>query len=432
MKRLALLASLLLFIGCGGDEAKPSSDMASGADMTDDMLTAPDASPDLDESPDAAPDLSEDDMVVEDMGPGQITLPPEPWDIRARGPYSIGYRADEITYDAAPEGQPRTIKVVVWYPSTQVHGNAIARYMKVLRRPGIWIDVPIVADGKMPVLVFSHGNNSIGEQNYFMAEHFASHGWLVIAPYHTNNTIYDNEGSINFKVAPYRPQDITATIDWLLERPADDFLHDRADADRIALSGHSFGGFTTLASAGATFAVDTIVEQCDAGTIEDTRYCTIFPTMDSIDLFRQGFVDPRLKVAIPQAPAGASVYREGLANLRIPTLMFTGGMDRSLPDATEGDPIWAGLPELGHSVRVDLPAGGHFTFSNMCDILPKTELTYDDGCGPEFLDTAIAYDIINTYSMAFARRYMFDDHSHDALLAGQESTWGDALIHSNK
>ena len=134
-------------------------------------------------------------MTVEDMGPEQITLPPKPWDIRARGPYSIGYRADSITYDAAPEDQPRTLKVVVWYPSLQVNGNRIARYMNVVRRLGIWLDVPIVAEGKMPVLVFSHGNNSIGEQNYFMAEYFASHGWVVVAPNHTHNTVSDTPGA---------------------------------------------------------------------------------------------------------------------------------------------------------------------------------------------------------------------------------------------
>lgn len=420
---LALLAALALS-ACTEDTPADDKRQDLGADL-DLADMAEDSAPDQDDPEDMATDQDVD------TGPSQISLPPEPWDIRAAGPYTIGFRVDSITYDAKPDAQPRTLKVVVWFPSMQTRGTRRAKYLGAINRPGIWTDVPVKDGAPMPVLVFSHGNGSLGEQNYFMAERFASHGWIVIAPYHTHNTIYDNEGSINFKVAPFRPQDISATIDWLLNRPEGDALGGRADADKIALSGHSFGGFTTLASAGATFAVDAIIAACDAGTI-DSRYCTIFPNMESIQLFRDGFLDARIKVAIPQAPAGASVYREGLANLRIPTLLFTGGMDRSLPNESEGDPIWAGLPALGHSVRIDLPTGGHFTFSNMCDIIPNAPLTRDDGCGPNFLPPAIAYDIINTYSMAFARRYLLDDRSHDDLLEGRINPFGDNIIHSSK
>lgn len=423
---LALLASLCL-IGCGEES---SQDPGGGpADAAPDL-----AAPDLD-SPDAGADMEQadqpDDMPQQDMGPAQITLPPEPWDIRAKGPYTVGFRTESLTYKAAPEDNDRTIKLVMWFPSTQATGLRRAKYLGAINRPGVWTDVPPAAGGAMPVLVFSHGNGSLGEQNYFMAEHFARHGWLVIAPYHTNNTIYDNEGSINFRVAPYRPQDISATIDWLLERPAQDPLHKRADADKIALSGHSFGGFTTLATTGATFAVDPIIAACEAGSI-DSRYCTIFPTPESVQLFRDGFVDPRIKVGIPQTPAGASVFLEGLAQVRIPTLLLTGGRDQSLPNDEEGDPIWAGLPALGHNIRVDLPNAGHFTFSNMCDIVPNASLVRDDGCGPDFLPVETAYDIINTYSMAFLRRHLLGDRSHDDLLDGRTNHWGDAIIFSSK
>ena len=158
----------------------------------------------------------------------------------------------------------------------------------------------------MPVMVFSHGNSSLAEQSYYLTEYFASHGWVVIAPNHTHNTVSDSPGAINYHSALTRPQDITAVLDWLDAVPQDHFLHGRT-TDQIVLSGHSFGGYTTLASAGATFAVDSLIERCERQEI-DARLCEVFSA--------EADLRPRLQRPTRQARHLAHPGRRGLLSRR--------------------------------------------------------------------------------------------------------------------
>ena len=47
-----------------------------------------------------------------------------------------------------------------------------------------------------------------------------------------------------------RPQDVSALLDWLYARPADDPLRGRLNDD-VALAGHSYGGWNVFATVGA-------------------------------------------------------------------------------------------------------------------------------------------------------------------------------------
>jgi predicted dienelactone hydrolase len=242
----------------------------------------------------------------------------------------------------------------------------------------------------------------------------------VVAPYHTGNTIFDDQGGINLRSGPIRPQDITATLDEMYSLPEDDPLAGKI-SDDVVMTGHSFGGFTTLASAGADFAVESMIDLC-AGNQAPTE-CDLLERDGVEDLFREGFLDDRIDVAIPQAPGGYFAFEEGLASIDIPTMLMTGGLDQTLPPSEEGEPIWAALD--GPHVRVDLVAGGHFTFSNMCDLLPGLPQVEDDGCGDHNIEPTRAYEIINAYSLAFARFHLQGDDQVVDLLHGTDDRWAD-------
>ena len=429
-RRVALLMTLTLALSACGDPSPPTPAPAT-PDMTgqQDMGAQPqrDATADADQGQDQGQDQGDQapDMALSD----ELTLPPEPWDIKARGPYQVGYRTSTLTYRAAPGDRERTLEIVVWYPSLQRTGRR-ARYMRLLARPEVFQDAKIAPEGVFPVLVFSHGNSSLAEQSYFMTEHFASHGWIVVAPYHTNNTVRDNEGSINYRSALDRPQDITATLDWLMATPEDDPLHGRF-TDQIALSGHSFGGYTTMASSGAQFAVDWLVEECAKGAIE-RKFCELFSKDEELAVFRQGFLDSRIKAAIPQTPAGASFFREGASQITIPTMIMTGARDRSLTNEEEGDPIWVAMAAKRGHVRLDFKQAGHFTFSNMCELLGGVAQVRDDGCDGSFIPIERAFPIINHYALAFARKHLLGDDSHDELLSGQAQPYAQDVVHMTK
>lgn len=54
-------------------------------------------------------------------------------------------------------------------------------------------------------------------------------------------------------------------------------------------------------------------------------------------------------------------------------------------------------------------------------MLPQVEMV--DGCGDPFVSPRLAYDIINAYSLAYARRVLWGDASDDDLLRGIDDRW---------
>lgn len=400
-----------------------ASDMPSGEDM-------PGGEPDMDTTDMGSP--SEEDMASgeEDMASALVELPPRPWTITEDGPYNIAYRTETISYKVRPTMEDRELELVYWYPTLQTEGKR-ARYLGLLARSNVLVDVePADVEAPYPLLVFSHGNGSLAEQNYFQTERFASHGWIVVAPYHTNNTLRDNPSAINLRSSLDRPQDISAILDHLENLPADHPLANLIDMDKIALSGHSFGAFTTLSVAGAGFAVDEILSECDQGSI-DPEYCELFDE-EAVGLFREGFEDDRVKVAIPMAPGIGTVFREGVADIDIPTLLMTARRDQALPEPENAAPIWEGM--VGPHARFDLPNGGHFTFSNMCELVGSfVEMAAEDGCDDTFIPAEVALPMINHYALGFAQYHLLGDMRFKGLVEGTEQPYpAEDLVYTTK
>lgn len=421
--RAILALSLLLTLaasplaGCSSEPEDKTPQQTTGAP---DMQTA-DQGADMPVAADMGEADAGADMAEADMGPPMLTIPAKPWDITAQGPYNVGYFDEEVTYTTR-QGDERTLRLCFWYP-TQIVEGAEGRYVKNLLARGAVFKKPPIAPvsetlgESLPLMVFSHGNSGIAEQNYFMTEYFASHGWIVVAPDHAKNTFLDQEGgAINLKSGAVRPQDISAVIDHVLGVPQEHVVAGRVNADEIVLSGHSFGGYTTLATTGAQFQVDEGIAACERGEISD-RYCELFEDPDDLAVFREGFLDSRVKVAVPMTPAGAFFFAEGIGAITIPSLMMTGARDESLRNDEEGDPIWAEFVGEQH-VRLDLADGGHFTFSNMCNLNGVPLIDYD-GCGEEYIDAMIAQQLINHYTMAFARFHLWGDDAQQDLISGK-------------
>ena len=138
------------------------------------------------------------------------------------------------------------------------------------------------------------------------------------------------------------------------------------------------------------------------------------------DLMRTGFLDDRIDAAIPQAPGGYFVFQDGLAAIDIPTLLFTGALDSTLEPQDEGEPIWDAM--AGQHMRVDVLRAGHFTFSNMCELIPIGEVV-NDGCSEQFIDINVAFPLINAFSLAFSNYILFGDETDIDLLRGVDTRW---------
>lgn len=188
-------------------------------------------------------------------------------DVFARpGPFPIGVTHVELT---SSDGG-RSLPVEVWYPaapSTPAADFAVEDFETGARRDQLaaWIQqapaacTPRRAQGTRdatpatpgsagwPLLVFSHCTECFRFSFHSVTERLASHGFVVAAPDHVDNTRFDASASITNAFLAVRAGDISDVIDAMLDAndprvPAS--LRGHLDASRVAVLGHSFGAVT--------------------------------------------------------------------------------------------------------------------------------------------------------------------------------------------
>jgi len=294
------------------------------------------------------------------------------------GPYPVGVRTLELVDPARLNvlgNGPRPVTVEIWYPSTPEAVAGVERYVvnlfgfDVARTP-TYRDVAR-AGGVFPVVLFSHGNGGIRFQSIFLATHLASHGYIVASPDHHGNTFIDIlAGQLDALGAANRPLDMKFVLDELLARntTSGDFLADAIDSTRIGMSGHSFGGYTTLALAAGAAA------------------------------------DPRIGAFMPLAPA-SPFDAAFLGSITAPILIQGGSIDQTTPFATQQlapfELLSPGAPVVG---LAEIVGAGHFTFSDICEV-PRDLVGFiggfDEACTPAHLPWRHAHDIIDYLALNF-------------------------------
>ncbi len=98
------------------------------------------------------------------------------------GPFAVGVR-EELLYD--PELGIDT-PLEIWYPAVPTDGEPAWPGSIGVRNA----DVDL-AEAPYPVVVFSHGHRALRYQSYFWCDALASHGYVVAAPDHEFNTVFD-------------------------------------------------------------------------------------------------------------------------------------------------------------------------------------------------------------------------------------------------
>jgi len=397
MRIAALLFLAALCAGCGSSTEPSESDPDASTEDIDSSEETGDV---------ATPDATED-----------IAEPPP--SLTETGPYAVGIREASLTYTPATGEVERTLRLLVWYPAETSEAETW-KYMGAVAGISVEDATPVGED--LPILVYSHGSNGMAEASPFIMERFASHGWIAIAPDHTGNTIINWGAPSSMLLATQRPLDLTATLDWLENLPAEDPLAGRM-GDGVAVTGHSFGGFTTFSVSGASNDMEIIQGQCEGE--DPSGWC------DELDekllgVLNAGMHDERVDALMPLAPGRSWQLVDGVADIDLPVLLMTSNGDASCTDVGDGDPYWASL-DGAHDIRVRLTTGGHHTFAITCELMG--DLMQEDGCGPgDWIEPDTAHPVIASYLLAFARRHVLGDTSVDPILTGAESLHPDITV----
>jgi predicted dienelactone hydrolase len=320
------------------------------------------------------------------------------------GPWQAGTYADRFTGQTG-----ETLTVQVWYPTAETDGD-LHVYDDLVE--GGALDEPAPAcDGARPVVVFSHGNSGVRWQSTFLTEHLASQGFVVVAPDHVHNTAFDIDEDRTGEVMLRRPLDVADAFDWLVETAAGPGgpLEGCVDGDDgYAVAGHSFGGFTTHAVAGAVLDVEASATYCAqhddwlCGPLAEQAALT---GASSFDLG-----DPRVWAAVPQCAAGYEVTLAGLGQIDVPLLAMGADLDTLTPMDEEVRPAYEAAERASPRYLATLSPAGHFTYSNFCDWFG----TYEE-CAAPYIDPADAYPIIRTTVSAFLRTVRGDEDARDWL-----------------
>ena len=320
------------------------------------------------------------------------------------GPHAVG------TTDVTIVGRTGVELVVqVWYP-TDSASTRLYPYMGEFA--GIALDAPApLCDEVRPVLAFSHGNIGLRWQSIFMTEHLASHGFVIVSPDHTGNTTFDNDEERKPELVFRRPWDISDSVDHLFES-ADDVVSGLAGcvdpAGGFAISGHSFGGYTTMAVAGAEFDADATAAHCQE---MDDWLCdeAAAHVAENPDMDRSGS-DARVWAAIPMAPAGHEVLIGGLSKVQVPTMVLGGSVDDLTTVEEQVGPIYDGLTQAPKMLGL-LQNAGHYVFSNACDLVSGQ----NEECGDPYLSTDEGHPEIAAVTTAYLRWVLGEDEMADFL-----------------
>lgn len=389
-----LFGLALLCLACGDDSAKTSSTATSTqagttANENDTTGTAT-----------ATPTSTGRDTNTGSTG-GSVTE--SPW--RQRGPAPVG--RDQMTLDT---GNDRSVLVHIWYPADEAHRAqaetgeplelflpeadaavlgpvlAVAPEPCTKRTTQTAARVSAAAGDALPVVLFSHCLDCMGFSAASVAEHLASHGFLVAAPDHTDGTLLDNLAgtSIGLDAAflSVRVADVQATLDELLDANSllvPKTLRGRSDSTRIGMMGHSFGAVTAA---------------------------------------RVAEIDPRILAGFLMAAPAQNPLIPGvtLRAINKPLMWLLAQQDNSIGElgnnllrdnfATANPPVWL----------AEVQDAGHWSFSDLCATIDA----FAPGCGDDmrqtdpsqafsYIDNELARALAATYATRFFVAHLQDD-----------------------
>ena len=203
--------------------------------------------------------------------------------------------------------------------------------------------VPQNVTNNIPVIVFSHGLGASPDDYDDTLNHLASNGFLVAAPQHIgsdttyfkemfeglNKNIFDRDEFIN------RPKDLSFVIDELERRNQGEF-QGKLNLKNVGISGHSFGGYTVLAVAGATIDFDYLQQSCDR--LYGGLNAAILLECRALELPREdyNFKDPRVSAVFAGNLVNRFIFGEkGISKITIPVMLGSGSDDPATPPAFE-------------------------------------------------------------------------------------------------
>ncbi len=298
--------------------------------------------------------------------------------------FNVGYKVLDFKYQQGTI--EKILTVAVWYPTSDrpapfTYGGPTEGNVAVEGKA-------LSTGNKYPLLVFSHGYGGTGLSAVFLNEALASRGWIVVAPDHHDkySAVRIRTGQVKdfnrldfLKSAKdiansspedrekylYRLNEMKLALNGILNSEK---FGNLIDENRIAVGGHSLGGFTALGV---------------CGTIKEYH----IPQVKALLLFSTG--------------AGGYLFRESeLTQVKIPLMLFIGEKEKKQKRGANS------MYELAEKIFenssppkyfLEVKEASHFSFNNR--FTNKLSTWFLSGNEKQF-------DVIRRYSIAFLETHI--------------------------
>ncbi len=237
----------------------------------------------------------------------------------------------------------RQLVLEVWYPSAlpklAEERASVATYKNVTRMQNpfelqgeAYRDAPALSEGNFPLILLSHGFTGYRTQMFYLGEHLASHGYVVVGIDHTGSTNADiqeeSDRAAGFTDTLYnRARDQQFLLDYFADQASP--VEAIVDTDRAAIIGHSMGGFGAINTVGGCYAFESEFFK-QAGV--PAAIAMVLPFALNSCYGGREQLDPRWKAVQLLAPWGgeASVHDiDAMAKVTVPTFYLAGDQDNT-------------------------------------------------------------------------------------------------------
>jgi predicted dienelactone hydrolase len=337
-----------------------------------------------------------------------------------RGPYTVGLRNLKIKNEKVleitiwyPASGDNTLKQEITYPYDVKMGGLGTVSIASFEGQAMSDAALDLSNGPYPLAVLSPGFSIGGTAYAWLAEHLASYGLVVIAPEHHEHL--DPESQL-WQAAIQRPQDILTVFTYVDQqsKPGGAF-EGLIDPETVAVVGHSYGGYTALAAAGAQINTTGLQSHCQnaiEAEHEAAWICEILlphltdmselAELDAIpDDLWPAIADPRVDAIVSMAGDAFFFGDDGLAEMDVPIMVIGGTADKDSPF------MWSTYPAYEYSssqakVKIALNGAEDMIFTGQCESI-SWYLKFFSGefCSDTTWDRGYAHTLTKHFTTAF-------------------------------
>ncbi|UBF25954.1 alpha/beta hydrolase [Kovacikia minuta CCNUW1] len=285
---------------------------------------------------------------------------------------------------------------------------------RITRQFNVKLYLPEGQTQPAPVVVISHGLGSTPDAFAYLGRHLASYGFAAVIPQHLGSDATRREalllGIVGSDVNPVefidRALDVTYMLDELARlSQSDATLAGRLNLQQVGAIGHSFGGYSVLALAGADPNIARLRQSCENLPPSLNAAPTLQCLANRLPNFNYHLRDPRIKAVFAISPITSIVLGpESLSKIQIPTMLM-GGSDDFVASVVQEQIhpfIWLTTPEKylavavpsGHTFADNTGEGGSKPQPGSLDYLLS---------GP---DPRLGKEYIRELSLAFMQTYL--------------------------